>query len=87
MQLFDRSGHLQNYISIYSLYISLMKKLFFLCLLPAFFAFKTDKSISKQSIDEQQPSLLALAYFEKAFSLIEKNAYFYKHLDFSAIKH
>jgi len=85
--IFDRSGHLKNHIIIDSPYISLMKKLFFLCLLPAFFAFRTDNSIYKRSIEEEEPSPVALAYFEKAFSLIEKNAYFYKHLDFSAIKH
>jgi len=64
-----------------------MKQLFFLCLLLVLLAFKTKKNIYKHSTDGQQPSQIALAYFGKAFTLIEKNAYFYKHLDFSALKH
>lgn len=63
-----------------------MKKLYFLCLLLGLFAFKSKKKLYKQSADEQQASPIAMAYFEKAFTLIEENAYFYKHLDFSALK-
>jgi hypothetical protein len=63
-----------------------MKKLYILCLLLGLFAFNTKNIIYKQLADEQQPSPKALAYFEMAFKMIEENAYFYKHLDFSSLK-
>ncbi|WP_143828720.1 hypothetical protein [Dyadobacter fermentans] len=38
------------------------------------------------SMPTGQPSPVASAYFEQAFTFIKDNAYFHKHLDFAKIK-
>jgi len=63
-----------------------MKRRFFLAcisLLPAFFACKTSAPTTPPL---SQPSPAALGYFEQAFALIQKNAYFHKQLNSRTLK-